>query len=201
MLKRKRIGLKYSYDENWIGGAYYIQNLVIAINKLNDSLKPKIIIYSEQKQYDTFKAITKYPYLIHSSEYNRPSFFRKAINRISKLLINREILKKEKYELDLLFPVFDTNEDINPKCISLYWIPDFQEHYLPAFFSNEEIQKRFDIQKKISSKKNAFLLLSSHAAYNDYLKFYPNATTINKIVPFSVSHPLFSDIDINLLIQ
>lgn len=44
MAERTRIGLIFSYDENWIGGAYYILNIVHALNTVNDIRKPHIVV-------------------------------------------------------------------------------------------------------------------------------------------------------------
>jgi glycosyltransferase involved in cell wall biosynthesis len=197
MVARRKIGLIYSYDENWIGGAYYIQNLVIAFKKLDDPQRPFIVLFSEPLQYEKFKEATAYPYIIHASEYEPPfTFLDRAVNKISRLILKRPLIDKKKFVLDAIFPVFDEGGQIHPQTVNLYWIPDFQEHYLPAFFSQEEIDRRINIQKGISARKDARLLLSSQSAFNDYRKFYPEAVTGAYIVPFAVSHPPYEKIDI-----
>ena len=45
MGERKRIGIVYLYDKSWLGGVYYIQNLLIALNTLNDDKKFAIDLY------------------------------------------------------------------------------------------------------------------------------------------------------------
>ena len=44
MVKRKRVGLVYSYDENWVAGSYYIMNIIHALNTIGENLKPEIIL-------------------------------------------------------------------------------------------------------------------------------------------------------------
>ncbi len=199
-MKRKRIGLIYFYDENWIGGAYYIQNLVLALDKLDDSVKPVITLFSDDDQFDKFKAYTKYPYLNKYIANNKPySLLDRVINKGFRILFKRNVIDRKRTNLDLLFPLYHPNEITSSKTKYLHWIPDFQEHYLPDFFSKEEIEKRIDIQKKISSQKGAFLLLSSLSSSNDYHKFYPGALTRNFIIPFAVTHPSFENGDIEAL--
>jgi glycosyltransferase involved in cell wall biosynthesis len=197
MVTRRKIGLIYSYDENWIGGAYYIQNLVIAFKKLDDPQRPFIVLFSELPQYEKFKAATGYPYIMHSSEYQPPfTLLDRAINKLSRLILKRPVIDKKKFVLDAIFPLFDEGGRIHARTVNLYWIPDFQEHYLPAFFSQEEIDRRITIQKGISGLKGAKLLLSSRSAFDDYKKFYPDAHTSTYVVPFAVSHPPFEEIDL-----
>ena len=40
MAKRIKVGIIYSYDENWIGGTYYYQNLIQSLNLLPERRKP-----------------------------------------------------------------------------------------------------------------------------------------------------------------
>ena len=199
-MKRKRIGLIYFYDENWIGGAYYIQNLVLSIDKLEDKFKPVITLFSEDDQFEKFKAYTNYPYLNKYIANNKPySLLDRIINKAFRILFKKNVIDRKKVKVDLLFPLYHPNEIANSKTKYLHWIPDFQEHYLPDFFSKEEIEKRIDIQKKISSQKGALLLLSSHSSSVDYHKFYPEALTRNFIIPFAVSHPPFENDNIEAL--
>jgi glycosyltransferase involved in cell wall biosynthesis len=194
---RKKIGLWYFYDEEWVGGAYYIQNLVIAFNTLEDPLKPYIVLFSDPELFPAFKKITDYPYLMHSSEYDPPlAFYERAINKLTSIILKKRFIKKRKFEIDLQFPVYSQGVNPNGKPEYLHWIPDFQEHYLPEFFSKDEIERRATIQKTIAMQPGSKLLLSSQSAYKDYKNIYPNALTKNFIVPFAVSHPPYQQVDI-----
>ena len=42
MDQRHQIGLYYYFDKSWLGGLYYAQNLVMALNTLADEKKPCI---------------------------------------------------------------------------------------------------------------------------------------------------------------
>jgi glycosyltransferase involved in cell wall biosynthesis len=193
-MKRKVIVLNYNYDENWIGGAYYIQNLVIAFNKLIDEEKPKLYLVSTPEEFRDFVEITKYPYIDHSSKLTQPKYniIERGINKISRTVNKRNAINKEPY--DLIFPVYSLNIEDNFER-KLFWIPDFQEHYFPDLFSIEEIGRRKKVQENIS-KLPVNLLLSSKAALADFKKLYPNSRSENHIVPFAVSHPNYRDLSI-----
>lgn len=193
-IKRKVIVLCYIYDENWVGGAYYIQNLAIAFNKLTDENKPILYLESTSEDYNNFIKVTKYPYINHRSKLLSPkySLIERILNKISRIANKRNVIVKTGY--DLLFPVFELNLAASFKS-KLIWIPDFQEHYFPDLFSGEEIERRKKVQQIISNSR-AKLLLSSKSALSDYQKLYPQAKSKNYVVPFAVSHPKFRDLDI-----
>jgi glycosyltransferase involved in cell wall biosynthesis len=196
-LRRKKIGLIYNYDENWVGGAYYIENLVFALDKLEEKFKPEVFLFSSDEHFESFKIKTSYPYLSRYVANNKPySLVERIINKGFRFLSKRNLIDRNKLKVDLLFPVFDPGNEATQKVNYLYWIPDFQEHYLPGFFSDAEVKRRLQIQIAISSQKRALLLLSSEAALKDYQSLFPNALTKNFIVPFAVSHPSYEMTDI-----
>ena len=47
MVKRIKLGLLYSYNDNWIGGTYYILNMIRLFNRLPNYKKPTIYIIHE----------------------------------------------------------------------------------------------------------------------------------------------------------
>jgi recombinational DNA repair protein (RecF pathway) len=64
MARRKQIGLLYSYDEQWIAGAYYILNIIYALDRLSDENKPELTIFSDSLEtYHNVVEATRYPYL------------------------------------------------------------------------------------------------------------------------------------------
>lgn len=44
----KVIGLIYDWDENWVGGSYYIENLILALGALPGQ-QPALKIYTKKK--------------------------------------------------------------------------------------------------------------------------------------------------------
>jgi glycosyltransferase involved in cell wall biosynthesis len=189
MGKRYRIKINYYYDENWIGGAYYIQNLIHALNTLTDEKKPILIIRSlnENALYE-LRRITSYPYL---EAYSLPklNLIQRIVNFISRKIIRQNIFRDlPKY--DAVFPsAFLENNELEKQ---IFWIPDFQEKYLPHFFSDEEINLRNNYYSHIEKNAN-HLVFSSKDSQKDFNKYYPSSKTNQFVLNFASYH---SDIEL-----
>ena len=113
MAKRRRIGIFYSYDENWIGGVYYISNLIKCLNLLKEELRPELFIYtSDEATYNKLKVDVKYPYLNFCNQNFKYTLVQRALNYLSRKTIKKNIFE-QRYthkEIDLLFPARDYYE-------------------------------------------------------------------------------------------
>ena len=197
MDKRIEIALVYINSKNWIGGTYYVENLVSALNTLDDKRKPFINLYCNGiDNYIRFKKVTNYPYLqFHNHSDNKPIIY-KIINRIRYSLspLNYKALGA----LDLrntnnviVFPVrFRTM--VQPDSMSLAWIPDFQEKHLPHLFSKSQIRLRENVHRSFINK-GIPIVFSSNDSQNDFYTYYPDAKDVVKtfVLPFAVKHPVF----------
>ncbi|WP_051350465.1 glycosyltransferase [Dyadobacter alkalitolerans] len=197
MGKRKHLGLFFKYNENWIGGTYYILNLVQALNVLPDDEKPDISVISLNKtDFHYIKKETGYPYLFHVRDRSTATLWEKAVNAFSLRLLKRKVIDRRLSDrFDLIFPnpagnYFDLINDQK----KAYWIPDFQELHLPDFFHVDELIqiKQRQIAQVYKAKKMVF---SSLDAKRDFLTLYPYAKAKIYIVPFSVTHPNIKEID------
>ena len=84
---RDEIAIIYDYSDGWIGGVYYVQNLISAMTLLDDQDMPIINVYSlRQKDVEELKTITGYPYLVFQQAKNK-NVFDKVINRLHYLLL------------------------------------------------------------------------------------------------------------------
>lgn len=195
MGKRKCIGILYTVYKDWIGGIYYIQNLISALCLLPDKDKPIIDVFT--KEIDDFNelcSITNYPYLVFNGEYR--TVWHKV--KIQHLLHCFGLLRK--YPVDVynlrrrdvfLFPVlYESTRK------GLFWMPDFQSERLPEFFSVEEIEARRE-----SIRGNAYLnrpiVLSSKDCLNDYNKFFPDYHNKTFVLNFAVTLPDYSQVCIS----
>ena len=209
MAERKRIILIFSYNENWIGGTYYILNLGCALNTLPDEQKPDITLCaSTKKEFDYFAHETKYPYLCFFEMNNKKlkiSFIKRLLNKLifivfkkqSYFKINKKHLLQNNF--DLVFP--NPNGaffELISKEKKYYWIPDFQEDYLKDMFSKQEIvcRKQDQIAKALLIDK---LVFSSQDAKSDFNRLYPFATCKQYVLPFAVTHPAYEMVDIEEL--
>lgn len=119
MVKRYKIGLIYSYNNNWIAGSYYILNLIQALNRLEDFQKPLLVILANTRNEFLSIKNTGYPYL-QFEQINEddlwPSYrvIERVINKISRALIKKNSIYREhtykrlSVKIDMLFPA-DSN--------------------------------------------------------------------------------------------
>ena len=194
MGKKFRLGFFFSYNENWIGGTYYILNLINSLNLLNHSNLPIVkIYYNETSELKVIQKIT-YPFLeVINIKECQPSFVKRIFNFIYK-----KIFGKYFFSLnlglscnDILFnPSLDNLYKTKAK--KLFWIPDFQEHYLPKLFSIEDVQNRKNFQLHIANNES-HLLLSSHSALNDFNKFYPTSNINRYVFRFNSFLPIIDE--------
>lgn len=202
MAKRTRIGLIFSYNESWIGGAYYILNIVHALNTLSDVKKPHIVVLAaKMEDFEFLKNTTLYPYL---SYFNFParaqySIVERAINKLSRMVLNKNSIVKKLPQPDISFLYPSEHKSIQIKGLKkVNWVPDFQEEFLPHFFSAEEIADRKEYQKNVVCSGD-YAVFSSENAQNHFKKLYPNAIAKSVIIHFAVTHPYFSKENISEL--
>ncbi|MDX1903172.1 MAG: glycosyltransferase [Thermonemataceae bacterium] len=191
MAQRLKLGLVFSNNDAWIGGTYYILNLIQALNTLSDEQKPYLIIFCDKKEDEIIIQKVAYPYLSFSNLFLKYNFFERVVNKATRLLLKKNIITKQhpKNIADVIFP-FDFQESLNPITHKIAWIPDFQEHFLSHFFSQVELQKRKEHHLKIIEAKLA-VIFSSGVAENHFHTIYPNAQNDTFILNFAVSHPKY----------
>lgn len=200
---KDEIAIVYDYSDGWIGGVYYVQNLISAMTLLEDDDKPIINVYSlQQKDVEELKAITGYPFLVFQQAKNK-NVFDKVINRLHYLLLPKigsyiKAVNKKNLKGKFVFPIQDfkaASQDV-----TLSWIPDFQELYYPQYFSKKELKFR-DKGHRLFFETKTPMVLSSNAAKNDCLKFYPEYKHNIAVLHFAVKHPDFSDLDFGQLLE
>ncbi len=210
MAKRFKIGLIYTENKDWIAGSYYVINLIHALNTLSDESKPQLIILSFSPEEFNAPQNTGYPYLkfflLNEKEFwVSYTLYERIVNKISRVFLKRNIFSREqtykrlKLNLDVLFPA-TTHVYFSEIKNRLFWIPDFQEHFLPHFFSKEEIERRKLLQLNLSKQKNP-IVFSSKNAMSHFQQFYPNSIAKPYVLQFAVTHPDFSTIAPQILFE
>jgi len=184
MVKRKHITLIYQYNDNWIGGTYYILNIIRALKYLDDVERPFLtVVYENLGSLGDIEKIN-YPYI--NFVYSKLSFnlFEKTVNKIAREIIKKPLITKRiKIDhIENLYPVSDSIWTKNANNF-FYWIPDFQEHYLSHFFSKRELRTRINMQiwlKNIAAP----VVFSSLNALNDFNRFYPGNFNHKEVLKF-----------------
>jgi glycosyltransferase involved in cell wall biosynthesis len=198
MKNRKKLGLIFSYDEQWIGGTYYTINLIHALNILSEEDKPEIVVFSNEEDFTKLQKETQYPYLkFELLEQGKLGVLSRLINKITSKTFKKVIFKQQyKGHLDALFIMQRSGylESI-PVEKRIYWIPDFQDKHYPEFFTQEGLAKKHDRSQWIADNaKN--IILSSEAVKKDWEEFYPNFKGKTKVVHFAVTHSEYDSLEI-----
>jgi glycosyltransferase involved in cell wall biosynthesis len=203
--ERKQIAIIYSYNEGWIGGTYYIQNLVQSLTLLDDHLKPNLIILCDSDEEFKQIQVTGYPYL-KKWENNKCNFegdltlLDRLINKVTRIFTGKNVIQKPAIlnypgKIDAIFPIPPEFRAYKEAKKNIFWIPDFQELNFPQFFDEHQLTLRKSLSEFIA-QKSAQVIFSSNDALNDFNRIYPVNNSVKFVVPFAVTHPDFKAVDI-----
>ena len=131
MGRRLTIGLRYRHQDAWVGGVYYVQNLVRAFGLMSQDRQPNLMIVGGDKAaLQALKTATGYP----------------RLDRLSRTRIRPEptprfawpFAARKPEEIDLL--LLDSPPGLEFRGVP--WVPDFQEHRFPEHFAPQELASR-----------------------------------------------------------
>ncbi|WP_298843464.1 glycosyltransferase [Clostridium sp.] len=186
MIENKNILFVANGGKEWIGGLYYIKNIIYTLFKDNKVGKStKIYIMAKAENMDMFNLFLEYE-SVRIIVY-KDNKFNKVLKKLTTNVLNKSLdleicVKTQKYYIDFIYPVTSYPYlFLENKCV--YWIPDFQHNHLPQMFSKNEIDSRNKNFKYIAENhKN--LIVSSEDAFNDYKSLYPNHIENVNIIRF-----------------
>ncbi len=170
---RSRIGIIFNFTRGWLGGFYYYQNIINAIDFLDDIEKPEIIIFYN-KDYSEYLNELDYPYLrlvpwefIDIRKGYLLSYLR------SKNIFVDDMIRK--YRLEGIYAVNDNpvpaKKGIKTGTIAAAWFPDLQHKFFPQFFDKKRLWLR-ELRLKITLKNASDLVVSSFDTVEHFKKFY-----------------------------
>lgn len=159
--ERIRLGIPFNFDEGWIGGSYYVLNLISALGLLPERQQPDVVLISNSiVSFDFIRDGSKYPRLYWAT--------------------NAQVeAHPETYAVDVLFPHPMPGKESR----TLSWIPDFQDKRYPEFFSHEELGNR--TQWHLECLGMGGVVFSSEAVAKDAHAAYPNVPIRGHVVPFA----------------
>jgi hypothetical protein len=186
VITKKRIGLILSGDYNWVGGLYYILNIIKALNLMDSEHQPKVVVlFNNNIPQDIINEV--HFDFVSLVNINKECILIRAISKISRIIFKYNLFFHYlcvKYKLGYIYPLTEYNKDLsflNNKIF--YWIPDFQHKFYSSFFTEDEIKKRDYIHNQIASKaKN--IVLSSNDAYNHFKIFNTSSKANVHVLPF-----------------
>ena len=168
-INRIKIGIVFNFNKGWLGGVYYILNIIKSLNYLDDKDKPELIVFYSADLADFIDEIY-YPYLKLV-----PFKFRSTYKSyILSWIMHKNLFVKDltdQFPIDVIFPIWDYPLPIShyPKVIS--WYADFQHKFYPEFFSKLTLIRR-ELRIRLTLRNATDLVLSSHDAVSHLIKFY-----------------------------
>lgn len=185
--RKIRVAFFLNLNEEWLGGVNYFKNLFLVITE-NKSLniEPVIFIPSKTK----CELLNGFPKIeIIKTEALKRGTFLWLVNKLSSKIFSYDCYLDyllSKYNVDVISHISGViNISGIPK---IAWIPDFQHHYLPDFFSAVE-SKNLDKNFLNLAKFSECVILSSYNAKKDFLNFCSTydykAKVLQFVVPFT----------------
>lgn len=176
--------------KGWMGGIYYIRNMVFSLlqnEKLLDNIQIFIMIdkdledeFSDMLNSPKITILYKdqYPFLHHVYLKFKSYYY----NHIKKIKVQKNLLTVvNKYKIDVIFPMCMRDNIYYPK--GIMWIPDMQHIHYPEFFIDDTLESR-KIGYQFLAENHKKMILSSQSVLKDYKATYPQYMENVYVVPF-----------------
>ena len=167
--RRLNLGIFYSYNEDWIGGVYYIENIVKSLKILPLTYQPLITVICESyTDFEKFSQNTGYENLVFQTL--KRSRFSRLLDTIFSFFSLPPIYT---WRIDkfYLFKIHEVLKYVDQKK-KIFWMGDLQNHFFPSFFDSDSLNKRFAYQKYISNCNH--VVASSIDMKLCFKRLYPN---------------------------
>ena len=167
-----RVGFILDPDSNnWIGGVHYFKNLFYAISiDSNSRIHPVVLTIDKGACTHYFPEVESIPFSF--ADCNN----KYIINIVRKIFQTPSLASHllrgyvKKHHIDVLSHTAIQSQAAGIPTIG--WIPDFQEKYLPEFFSEQEIAMRERSAQNLI-RESTLTLFSSQSAKGDAMQYYP----------------------------
>ncbi|HUJ79563.1 MAG TPA: glycosyltransferase family 1 protein [Nitrospiria bacterium] len=209
--KAMRVGLLAVGSERWLGGVYYIENLIRALRALPDDRQPAIVLIvpraADAAAYGDVAGLVERVATLEpspgSSVLAAGVGWGRKVGRVgvriasaaSGRLIGRavppalddahrpllDLLKRER--LSLLFPCTHPMGSDWP-VPWLAWAWDLQHRHYPDYFRDEDRRWRDHVFATLAGQA-PLIVLSSRAAQQDFNRFYPGADRKLRVLSFA----------------
>lgn len=178
-------------DAEWMGGVYYIRNMVFSLLQ-NDEARRNLDIYvlAKSSVMDAFQDMKndKKIHLVASDQLSLIQKVKKKLKKIwyvniQKKEVDRDLLLGvvERYKIDYIYPL-QFRDDIYVD-EGIVWLGDFQHIHYPEFFQKSELEER-DKLFEYFVRNYKKLVVSSNSDKQDYLKLYPKYREKIYVIPF-----------------
>lgn len=211
--KSMRVGLLAVGNDLWLGGVYYISNLIRAVRSLPDDLQPSIVLIVSQAAdaaaYADVEPLIERVTVVGTAGGSSliaavVAWVRRAKQtgiRIAAAATGRpaghagravideaprpllELTRRER--LSMLFPCIRPLDAAFPKPW-LAWVWDLQHRHYPEFFTDEDRRWRDHVFSSMAAEA-PLIVLSSHAARRDFNRWYPGADHKLRVLSFATA--------------
>jgi glycosyltransferase involved in cell wall biosynthesis len=184
--KRLRIGLIFTGSSDWVGGLYYIHNIIRSLNKLPEEKKPYLLLIPDWKTPLEYISTFNYPYAEIFS-LDKRTLLNRAYYKMFTMLTSKNLFYDwmiRNYDLEWFYPFHDFRKELdsfNDKKIS--WIYDLQHRLLPELFDKEELLRR-ETEFSLITSKSKCIVVSSHDSEKHLRYFYPEMKAVIKVLQF-----------------
>ena len=176
---RFRIGIIFNFTRGWLGGFYYYQNIINAINFLDDEQKPQIIIFYNE-EYSAYLNELHYPYM----QLVPWKFIGIKKGYLLSFLQQKNVFVHDmirSYGLTGIYAVNDnpvpSTKGKNHNTVAAAWFPDLQHKFFPQFFDKKRLWLR-ELRLKITLRNARDLVVSSNDTVEHFKKFYSLPSTL-----------------------
>jgi len=177
---RLRLGILFNISPNWLGGVYYIINLINALNALDEADQPEIFVFYS-KNLEKFTHQIEYTHLsLIQWDFDSPlkGYLKSWLTR--RNTFSNDIVKQ--FDLDAIYPErhqpLPVKKAYDQKVKSVSVFLDLQHKYYPEFFSKRQLFLR-ELRLKLILKHTNDLVVSSAVTREDFKKFYSLREDLN----------------------
>ncbi len=163
------VGIPFNFQQHWVGGVYYVRNLVTALSLLPPQRRPALVSIGNLTGADYLRETTGYKPLRHA--------YPGAVRRVPPGG-RGAVRQADEVDVILLGDVSGAEDRAIP------WVPDFQEEHFPEFFDPREVEGR-------RARNNAWFagshqaMVSSQDVGADLKRFYGAHDNQVHVVPFA----------------
>lgn len=185
---KKHLAFSYIGGEEWLGGKYYLINILLALKQLPLEFKPKISLLVKKATFPN--SVKEFESLVDSfivNDYEDSIRNRSLFKVLSDKLVNTA--RKENYVSFLLRKhsvdfYFSSGKIEGYFAVPvLSWIPDFQHIHYPKYFTTTQIKQRNSTFINNASIAK-YIIVSSNDCLADLERFCPEHKNKSRVIQF-----------------
>jgi glycosyltransferase involved in cell wall biosynthesis len=189
MISNIRVGIPLLGDNGWIAGISFTESLIKAMDYLPKNERPQFFLVVEDYNLKRFSFHQSFIALFNGIIFQGHDL-KTARATINSSFIHCRCQDELFTKIDLLFPIHSL---VLPGRPAVSWIPDFQNRYLPDFFSPQECRYRNTRFAEIAEQAR-LIIFNTQSVEKDFWNFYPQSKAITDVLapPFCPEEKWYS---------